>query len=128
MTSNTNNTTNTITRTGGNHRMSQVVRHDNTLYLAGQVADKVDVGIGGQTEEVLAKIDRLLAAHGSHKERILSCQIYLADMRHFAEMNAVWDQWVTPGHAPARATLEARLASPARLIEICVVASAELNG
>lgn len=128
MTSNTNNTTNTITRTGGNHRMSQVVRHDNTLYLAGQVADKVDAGIGGQTEEVLAKIDRLLAAHGSHKERILSCQIYLADMRHFAEMNAVWDQWVTPGHAPARATLEARLASPAKLIEICVVASAELNG
>ena len=117
-------TTNTITRIGGNHRMSQVVRHDNTLYLAGQVADKVDVGISGQTEEVLAKIDRLLAEHGSHKERILSCQIYLADIRHFAEMNVVWDQWVAAGHAPARATLEARLASPAKLIEICVVASA----
>ena len=58
---NTNTNTNTITRIGGNHRMSQVVRHDNTLYLAGQVADKVDVGISGQTEEVLAKIDRLLA-------------------------------------------------------------------
>ena len=120
---NTNTNTNTITRIGGNHRMSQVVRHDNTLYLAGQVADKVDVGISGQTEEVLAKIDRLLAEHGSHKERILSCQIYLADMRHFAEMNTVWDQWVAAGHAPARATVEARLASPAKLIEICVVAS-----
>lgn len=114
---------NTITRIGTNHRMSQVVKHDNTLYLAGQVADKVDVGISGQTKEVLTKIDNLLTEHGSHKDRILSCQIYLADMRHFAEMNEVWDRWVAPGCAPARATVEARLANPAKLIEICVVAS-----
>lgn len=100
------------------------MRHDNTLYLAGQVADTVEAGISGQTEEVLAKIDHLLAEHCSHKERILSCQIYLADRRHFTEMNTLWDQWVAAGHAQARATVEARLASPAKLIEICVVAGA----
>ncbi len=112
-----------ITRTGGNHRMSNVVRHDNTLYLAGQVAEKVDVGITEQTEEVLGKVDRILEEHGSSKEDILSCQIYLADMRHFSEMNAVWDKWVAAGNAPARATVEARLASPAKLIEVCVIAA-----
>ena len=113
----------TITRSGGNHRMSNVVRHENTLYLAGQVADKVDVGISEQTEEVLNKVDRILAEHGSSKERILSCQIYLSDMRLFSEMNAIWDKWVAAGHAPARATVEARLASPAKLIEVCVIAA-----
>ena len=113
----------TITRSGGNHRMSNVVRHENTLYLAGQVADKVDVGISEQTEEVLNKVDRILAEHGSSKERILSCQIYLSDMRLFSEMNAIWDKWVAAGHAPARATVEARLARPAKLIEVCVIAA-----
>lgn len=113
----------TITRSGGNHRMSNVVRHENTLYLAGQVAEKVDVGISEQTAEVLGKVDRILAEHGSSKERILSCQIYLADMRHFSEMNVVWDKWVAAGNAPARATVEARLASPAKLIEVCVIAA-----
>lgn len=112
-----------ITRTGGNHRMSNVVRHENTLYLAGQVADDVSAGISGQTQEVLEKVSRILEAHGSSKSHILSCQIYLSDIRYFAEMNAVWDQWVDPANAPARATLEARLASPAKFIEVCVVAA-----
>ncbi len=114
-----------IIRTGGNHRMSNVVRHENTLYLAGQVADNVSVGITGQTQEVLEKVSRLLSENGSSKASILSCQIYLSDMRYFAEMNAVWDQWVDPENAPARATLEARLASPAKFIEVCVVAAVE---
>jgi len=112
-----------ITHTGGNHRMSNVVRHGNTLYLAGQVADDVSVGITGQTLEVLDKVSRILQEHGSSKAQILSCQIYLSDIRYFAEMNAVWDQWVATGHAPARATVEARLASPAKFIEVCVVAA-----
>jgi enamine deaminase RidA (YjgF/YER057c/UK114 family) len=114
-----------IIRTSGNHRMSNVVRHENTLYLAGQVPDDVSAGITGQTQEVLEKISRILKEHGSSKSRILSCQIYLSDMRYFAEMNAVWDQWVDSAHAPARATLEARLASPAKFIEVCVVAATE---
>lgn len=112
-----------ITRSGGNHRMSNVVQHGGTLYLAGQVPEKVEAGIAGQTEEVLAKVENLLRAHGSSKEHILSCQIFLSDMRLFQGMNSVWDQWVSPGHAPARATVEAKLASPEKLIEVCVIAA-----
>lgn len=112
-----------IIRIGGNHRLSEVVKHNGTVYLAGQVADKTDVGITQQTQEVLGMVEQLLLAHGSSKEHILSCQIFLADMRLFQAMNAVWDQWVPQGHAPARATLEARLASPEKLIEVCVIAA-----
>lgn len=113
----------TIARFGGNHRMSNVVIHNGTVYLAGQVPDKIDVGITEQTQEVLAKVEQLLLAHGSSKERILTCQIFLSDMRLFQAMNAVWDQWVPREHAPARATVEARLASPEKLIEVCVTAA-----
>lgn len=112
-----------IVRSGSTPRMSNVVRHGNTLYLAGQVADDVEAGITGQTREVLGKIDKLLAAHGSSRKHILSCQIFLSDIRLFAEMNQVWDAWVEPGAEPARATLEARLAHPSKVIEICVVAA-----
>ena len=114
-----------IIRIGGNHRMSNVVRHGDTLYLAGQVADNVAVGITQQTQEVLGKVDLILAENGSSKSSILTCQIYLSDMRYFTEMNAVWDQWVAEGCAPARATVEARLASPLKLIEVCVIAAVE---
>lgn len=112
-----------ITRFGGNHRMSNVVQHNGTLYLAGQVPDNTDVGVALQTKEVLTKVDSILAEHRSGKERILFCQIFLADMRLFKEMNEVWDAWVPQSHAPARATVEARLASPGKLIEICVTAA-----
>lgn len=112
-----------IKRSGGNHRMSSVVQHNGTLYLAGQVPTRVDVGIAGQTREVLENIERILAEHGSSKERLLFCQIFLADLRLFQEMNEQWDAWVPQGHAPARATVEARLASPAKLIEVCVTAA-----
>jgi len=78
----------------------------------------------GQTEEVLATIDRLLAEQGSDKSRILQCTIYLDDMALAADMNAVWDAWVTPGHAPARATVQAKLATPQKLIEITIIAAA----
>lgn len=115
--------TTSITRSGGNHRMSNVVQHNGTLYLAGQVAEKTDVGITEQTREVLGKVESILLAHGSSKERMLSCQIFLSDIRFFQAMNAVWDQWVPKEHAPARATLEAKLASPEKLIEVCVIAA-----
>jgi enamine deaminase RidA (YjgF/YER057c/UK114 family) len=114
-----------IARIGGNNRMSNVVRHENTLYLAGQVPDNVSVGITEQTREVLEKVSRILSENGSSKASILSCQIYLSDMRYFNDMNAVWDEWVAEGNAPARATVEARLASPAKFIEVCVVAAVE---
>ena len=83
-------------------RMSQAVIHNNTVYLAGQVADDPDADAGGQTRQILATIDRLLAECGSDKTRILSAQIFLADIGDFATMNAVWDSWVPAGHTPAR--------------------------
>ncbi|KGJ09533.1 RidA family protein (plasmid) [Paracoccus versutus] len=103
-------------------RMSQAVVHNGTVYLAGQVG-KPGEPVAEQTREVLAQIDRLLAECGSDKTRILSAQVWLADMGDFAEMNAVWDAWVAPGHAPARATGESALATPDYKVEIIVVAA-----
>jgi enamine deaminase RidA (YjgF/YER057c/UK114 family) len=114
----------TITRARAGPRMSQAVVHGGTIYLAGQVADKAKgKSVGEQTKEILAQIDRLLAEAGSDKTRILSTTIYLADITTFAEMNAVWDAWVAPGHAPARATVEAKLAAPAYTVEIACIAA-----
>jgi enamine deaminase RidA (YjgF/YER057c/UK114 family) len=104
-------------------RMSQAVVHGNTVYLAGQVADDPTADVTGQTRQVLASIDRLLAAAGSDKTRILSATIYLADIATFAQMNAAWDAWVPQGHTPARATVEARLAAPQYKVEIQVLAA-----
>lgn len=114
----------TIRRLEPGPRMSQAVIHGNTVYLAGQVAEDPVASVKAQTQQILAKIDRLLSAAGSDKTKILSANIWLADMGKFAEMNGVWDAWVAPGATPARATVEARLATPAHLVEIMVVASA----
>jgi enamine deaminase RidA (YjgF/YER057c/UK114 family) len=105
-------------------RLSEVAEYQGVLYLAGQVAENIDLDIAGQTAEVLAAIDRLLAEHGSDKTRILQCTIYLADMALFQKMNEVWDAWVPHDSAPPRATVEAKLASSRKLIEIVVVAAA----
>ena len=103
-------------------RMSQAVVHNGTVYLAGQVG-KPGASVTEQTTEVLAQIDRLLAECGSDKTRILSAQIWLADMSTFAQMNAVWDAWVPQGNTPARATGESALATPDYKVEIIVVAA-----
>ena len=103
-------------------RMSQAVVHNGIVYLAGQVG-KPGASVTEQTTEVLAQIDRLLAECGSDKTRILSAQVWMADMADFAEMNAVWDAWVPAGHAPARATGESALATPDYKVEIIVVAA-----
>ena len=104
-------------------RMSKIVLHDNTIYLAGQVADNSDAPIGPQTENMLAKVDMLLAQAGSNRKLILSATIYLRDMKDFEGMNAVWDAWIPEGHAPARACVEARLARPDLLVEVSIVAA-----
>lgn len=104
-------------------RMSQAVAYGNTVYLAGQVAADPKQDVGGQTRQILEAIDRLLAAAGSDKTKILSATIYLTDIGTFAQMNAEWDQWVPAGHTPARATVEAKLAAPAYKVEIAVVAA-----
>ncbi len=105
-------------------RMSQAVVHGDTVYLAGQVADQAKgKSVAEQTKEILATIDRLLAEAGSDKTRLLSATIYLADMATFAEMNGVWDAWVPAGAAPARATVEAKLAAAPYTVEIACIAA-----
>ena len=103
-------------------RMSQAVVHGNTIYLAGQVGNP-DSDITNQTKECLEKVDSLLAACGSSKEHILSTTIWLADMKDFAAMNAVWDAWVSPGNTPCRACVEAKLASDKYDVEIMLIAA-----
>ena len=105
-------------------RMSQIVIHGDTVYLAGVVA-KAAAGksVGEQTKEILSIIDSHLAKAGSDKSKLLSTNIYITDMKNFAEMNAVWDAWVSPGNTPARATVEAQLAAPQYKVEIMVVAA-----
>lgn len=112
----------TITRHQVGPRLSQAVVHGDTVYLAGQVAAGSST-VKGQTEEIVRKIDELLAAAGSHKSKLLSATVYLANMATYDEMNAVWDSWVDARNTPARATVEARLAAPKYLVEIAVVAA-----
>jgi enamine deaminase RidA (YjgF/YER057c/UK114 family) len=112
-----------ITRHHTNQRMSQIVIHGDTVYLAGQVANDASADVGVQTHQVLQKIDTLLAEAGSDKSKILSAQIWIASMGHFAQMNEVWDAWVPEGHAPGRACIEARLASPDLLVEVGIIAA-----
>ena len=112
-----------ITRLHVGKRLSEIAIHQQTIYLAGQIADDVSQDIRGQTREVLGHIDRLLAEAGSDKTRILMCQIYLSDLKDFDGMNSVWDDWVADGNAPPRATVEARLAKPEWLVEMVVTAA-----
>jgi enamine deaminase RidA (YjgF/YER057c/UK114 family) len=113
-----------ITRIDIGPRMSAAVVHNNTVYLAGQVADKTAGGsVKDQTMEVLSLIDGLLAKAGTDKSKLISATIYLTDITTFAEMNAAWEAWVIPGQTPARATLEAKLAAPKYNVEIVVIAA-----
>ncbi len=111
-----------ITRSHTGPRMSQIVTHNGTIYLAGQVGNAGD-SVTDQTRTCLDNIDRLLAEAGSDKTRILQTIIWMADMTDFAEMNAVWDKWVPEGHTPARAAGEAKLATPDYLVEFIVTAA-----
>lgn len=111
----------TIRRIDVGPRMSDIVIHNNTVYLAGQVGEGATVA--EQTKDTLAKIDALLAKAGSSKSKLLQTIIWLDDMANFAEMNAVWDAWVDPANTPARATGEAKLAAPKYNVEIIVTAA-----
>ncbi len=112
----------TIRRIDVGPRMSNIVIHNDTIYLAGQVGSPGS-NVATQTKEILATIDELLAKAGSDKTRILQAIIWLADMSTFGEMNAVWDGWVPQGHTPARATGEAKLAAPEYKVEIIITAA-----
>jgi enamine deaminase RidA (YjgF/YER057c/UK114 family) len=104
-------------------RLSEMAVHQGVAYLAGQVPEDGSADMTGQTRQVLAAVDALLARAGSDKSRILRAEIYLADLADFAAMNAVWDAWVAPGHAPPRATVQAALARPQWKIEVVVTAA-----
>ena len=114
----------TIQRFETGPRMSQAVVHGNTVYLAGVVAGKTaGESVTKQTQEILSIIDGHLAKAGTDKSKLLTATIYITDMKTFAEMNAVWDAWVSPGNTPARATVEVRLAAPQFDVEIMVTAA-----
>jgi len=104
-------------------RLSEMAIHNGTIYLAGQVPDDDSLDIEGQTRQVLAAIDTLLARAGSDKTKLLMVQIFIADLADFPGMNKAWDAWVVPGHTPPRATVEAKLAKPAYRVEIVVTAA-----
>ena len=104
-------------------RLSGAVRHAGTIYVAGTVADDSSAGVTVQTEQILRKIDTALGHFGSNKSKLLSATIWLANMGSYDDMNAAWDAWVDRANTPARATVESRLARPAFLVEISVIAS-----
>lgn len=114
----------TIERIGLTARWCDAAIFNGIVFLAGHVPEQTEGrSLTEQTREVLALLEDTLAQAGSSKERILSVQIFLSDIGTIGEMNAVWDAWVAPGHAPARATVEAKLASPGYGLEITAVAA-----
>ncbi|MGR2737350.1 RidA family protein [Billgrantia sp. Q4P2] len=113
----------TIEYQDSNARMSQVAIHNGTVYLAGQVPSDASADMRGQTEQVLARIDELLAQAGTSKQNLISAQVWVTDMAEFGQMNEAWEAWVVPGRPPVRAALEAKLAKPEWKVEIMVVAA-----
>ena len=114
---------NSIKRVNVVKRLSDMAVHHGVAYLAGQVPDDTTQDITGQTAQVLATIDKLLAEAGTDKTKILMAQIFVANMKEFDGMNKAWDAWVAEGNAPPRATIEARLANPDYKVEIVVTAA-----
>jgi len=105
-------------------RMSQAVVYGNIAFLAGQVAANAPgASVAEQTKDILAGADKLFSEAGTDKTKLLSATIWITDMATFNEMNEIWDAWVAPGAAPARACVEAKLAAPQFTVEIAVVAA-----
>jgi enamine deaminase RidA (YjgF/YER057c/UK114 family) len=113
-----------ITRFNPDPRMSQGVIHAGVLHTAGQV-DAQAGDVAGQTRNILAKIDALLAQAKTTRSQLLSANIWLADIGTFNEMNAVWEAWIDPANPPARATVQSKLAGPEYKVEIAVLAAVD---
>jgi enamine deaminase RidA (YjgF/YER057c/UK114 family) len=113
----------TIKRLQPEGRLAGAVVHGNTVYLAGQVADDPSLDAEGQTADILRQIDALLAEAGTDKSRLLSCQIFLKDIRDVDGMNRAWDAWLDRANPPARATVEAKLVDPRWAVEITGIAA-----
>ena len=103
--------------------MSSAVAYNGMVFLTGLIADDTSKGVRAQTEQILAKIDALLATCGSDRSRLLSATIYLDDIRDKEEINKAWQAWMKPEHAPARACVQASLATSATLVEIMAIAA-----
>ncbi|MBQ0748289.1 MAG: RidA family protein [Marinobacter sp.] len=112
-----------IERISTNNRMSRIVKHNGTAYLCGQVAKDKYGDIHTQVTGMLEKVDELLESIGSSREKILSATIYLSDMADFDALNSIWDNWIPEGEAPARACVQAQMASKELLVEISVIAA-----
>lgn len=115
----------TITRRQTDQRMSQSIEFPlsgTMVVMAGQVSSDPSLDLAGQTQNILSRIDALLSEAGADKSMVTHAYVWLANIADFDSMNRVWDKWVSPGHAPARACVEARLANPKLRIEIQVFA------
>lgn len=113
----------TITRLQPEARLSGAVVHGKTVYLAGQVADDPSLDAEGQTADILRQVDALLAEAGTDKSRLLTCQVFLADIRDVDGMNRAWDRWLDTANKPARATVQALLVDPRWKVEITAIAA-----
>ena len=111
-----------IRRIEPNKRLSAAVVHNGIVYISGQVPETLNADVATQTREILVKLDRLLREAGSDKSRLLTANIWLADISTFAAMNGPWEEWLPPGAAPSRATVEARIANPGYRVEIAATA------
>jgi len=115
-----------ITRIKSGERMSQAVVHSGIVTTAGQVAQNAKgESVENQTKDILQEIDNLLSEAGTDKSKLLTATIWLADIGDFAEMNGVWDAWVSPRNAPTRACVESKLASPDFTVEIAITAAVD---
>jgi enamine deaminase RidA (YjgF/YER057c/UK114 family) len=112
-----------ITRIEPGRRFAEAVVHGDTVYLAGHTSSDADAGVYEQTRDILAQLDAHLAAAGTDKSRLLMVNVWLVDIGTFDEMNRAWDEWLDRDNMPARATVEARLASPAYKVEIAAIAA-----
>lgn len=112
-----------IERFGVVKRRAEMVLHDRTLYIGGQVAEHTDGDIGEQTQAILESIERLLQPLGADRRHLLSVRILLADRADYAGLNTVWDEFFPAGHAPTRACTLAQLIDPAWRVEMIATAA-----
>jgi enamine deaminase RidA (YjgF/YER057c/UK114 family) len=112
-----------ITRIDPGRRFAEAVVHGETVYLAGHTSSDAGAGVYEQTRDILAQLDAHLAAAGTDKSRLLMVNVWLVDIGTFDEMNRAWDEWLDRDNMPARATVEARLASPVYKVEIAAIAA-----
>jgi enamine deaminase RidA (YjgF/YER057c/UK114 family) len=115
-----------IKRIGDHGNLCDAVVHNGLAYLAGHVADDpVSASVYEQTKNILKQIDETLAQAKTDKTKLLRTNIWLSDISTFQEMNRAWKEWIPAGQAPARATVEAKLADPKWKVEIMVTAACD---